>query len=67
MSFSGKFQLESQEGFVPFMKAIGTYAEENIPQSFPLFYVTDPLEDMQHLFFNHDVKFKQSKWIFLLR
>ncbi|KAK2840992.1 hypothetical protein Q7C36_012571 [Tachysurus vachellii] len=23
MSFSGKFQLESQEGFVPFMKAIG--------------------------------------------
>ncbi|XP_072537084.1 fatty acid-binding protein, liver-type-like [Salminus brasiliensis] len=23
MSFSGKYQLESQEGFVPFMKAIG--------------------------------------------
>ncbi|KAM9475362.1 fatty acid binding protein 1-B.1-like [Clarias gariepinus] len=23
MSFSGKFQLETQEGFVPFMKAIG--------------------------------------------
>ncbi|MCI4380954.1 hypothetical protein PGIGA_G00245870 [Pangasianodon gigas] len=23
MSFSGKYQLESQEGFVPFMKAMG--------------------------------------------
>ncbi|NP_001187954.1 fatty acid-binding protein, liver [Ictalurus punctatus] len=23
MSFSGKYQLESQEGFVPFMKAVG--------------------------------------------